>query len=87
VRLVTERGAAAEAAPSSTELLPAWWRDGRRPPHFADLPGEIKAREALTTMALLARSELCVRTDSALSAWAMTLPGQRRTVLVRPVGA
>jgi hypothetical protein len=58
--------------------------DGRRPPHFSDLPGQIKAAEALTTMVLLARSELCVRTDSALSAWAMTLPGSRRTVLVGP---
>lgn len=60
--------------------------DGRRPPHFSDLPGQIKATEALTTMVLLARSELCVRTDSALSAWAMTLPGSRRAVLVRPAG-
>jgi hypothetical protein len=55
-----------------------------RPPHFSDVPGETKASEALATMALLARAQLCVRTESLLSEWAMTLPGQRRVVLVLP---
>ncbi|HEX3830081.1 MAG TPA: hypothetical protein VHV82_22680 [Sporichthyaceae bacterium] len=57
--------------------------DGR-PPHFSDIPGQTKAEEALTTMTLLAGSRLCVRTESLMSEWAMTLPGDRRVVLVGP---
>lgn len=47
------------------------------PPHFADVPGEIKAREALATMLVLAGARVCVRTESYLSAWAETLADAR----------
>jgi hypothetical protein len=64
-----------------------WWlpamavAKGTRPAHFTDVPGEIKASEALTTMTLLARAQLCVRTPSLMSEWAMTLDGRRTVVL------
>jgi hypothetical protein len=55
--------------------------DGR-PPHFLTIPGETKAREALMTMAILARSKLCVRTPSYLSQWAMTLASDQRAIVL-----
>lgn len=56
--------------------------NGTLPPHMANVAGEIKAREALTTMVLLAQSQLCLRTESGLSEWAMTMPGERRAILL-----
>lgn len=44
-----------------------------RPAHFADAPGEVKALEALQTMVMLSRAQVCVRTPSSLSDWASTL--------------
>jgi hypothetical protein len=54
-----------------------------RPPHFMDAPGEVKAREALVTMAALSRAAVCVRTPSFLSAWANTLHPQQRTIRLK----
>jgi hypothetical protein len=56
-------------------------KDGR-PPHFRDLAGELKAREALVTMILLSKAKLCVRSPSFFSAWAATLASHQRVVLV-----
>lgn len=58
---------------------------GGRPPHFSDVPGEIKATEALQTMLVLAGAEVCVRTASLLSEWSQTLaPGHHDYVVVTP---
>ena len=54
----------------------------RKPAHFSDVDGETKAREALTTMVILSRSRLLVRTESLLSDWATTLTDNQRVVLV-----
>ena len=43
------------------------------PAHFSDVPGQIKAKEALQTMLVLAGSTVCVRSSSLLSQWAQTL--------------
>jgi hypothetical protein len=65
-----------------------WWlpivavATNHRPPHFTEAPGETKATEALTTMTLLARSQMCVRTPSLMSEWAMTISGQRPVTVV-----
>lgn len=50
--------------------------------HFSDVSGETKAREALITMAALSRAEICIRTSSFLSEWAMTLSTRNNSVLV-----
>jgi len=55
------------------------------PPHFTDVPGEIKAREALTTMLILARAKLLVKTESHLSEWAATLASDQRVVRMTPL--
>jgi hypothetical protein len=55
------------------------------PPHFTDVPGEIKAREALTTMLILARAKLLVKTESHLSEWAATLANDQRVVRMTPL--
>ena len=54
------------------------------PAHFGDIEGETKAREALTTMIILSRSQLLLKTESLLSDWAMTLANNQRVVLVKP---
>ena len=62
-------------AVSTTHYRPAFRR--------TDIPGEIKAREALVTMVVLSRARLLVKTASLLSAWAMTLADEpQRVVLV-----
>ena len=53
------------------------------PPHFTNVAGEVKAREALVTMLILARSTLLVKTESLLSEWATTLASEQRVVRVR----
>lgn len=53
-----------------------------RPPHFTDVQGEVKAREALVTMVALSRADVCVRTPSYLSAWAHTLNPRQRSVRI-----
>jgi hypothetical protein len=53
------------------------------PPHFSTVGGEIKAKEALTTMLLLGNARVLVRTESYLSAWAHTLNSNQRAVVVR----
>jgi hypothetical protein len=53
------------------------------PPHFRRIAGEVKAREALTTMFILSRAKLVVKTDSLLSDWANTLAANQRVVGVR----
>lgn len=56
---------------------------GSRAAHFSEVNGETKAREALITMVALSRSELCIRTPSFLSEWAMTFSTNRNySVLV-----
>jgi hypothetical protein len=58
--------------------------DGR-PPHFSDVPGEVKATEALQTMLVLSGAQVCVRTASLLSEWSQTLAPQGHDyVLVQP---
>lgn len=57
-----------------------------RPPHFSTVAGETKAREALTTMLLLGRAKLLVKTESLLSDWATTLSDGQRVVRVSPKG-
>jgi hypothetical protein len=56
--------------------------DGR-PPHFAEISGEVKAREALVTMVALSRANLCIRTPSFLSAWSHTLTTGQRTRIIQ----
>lgn len=56
--------------------------DGK-PAHFTNVNGETKAREALTTMIILSRSRLLVKTKSLLSDWATTLTSNQRVVLVK----
>lgn len=56
-----------------------------RPPHFSDVPGDVKAREALGTMVVLGGSRVCVRTESLLSEWASTLSSRSTDfIVVRP---
>lgn len=58
--------------------------DGR-PPHFSEVPGEVKATEALQTMLVLSGAQVCVRTASLLSEWSETLaPRGHDYVLVQP---
>ena len=54
------------------------------PAHFTDLPGEIKAKEALVTMLILAQAAILVKTESLLSDWATTLAAQQQVHLVTP---
>lgn len=51
------------------------------PPHFTDVSGEIKAREALMTMVILSRARLLVKTPSLLSDWATTLADDHQRVV------
>jgi hypothetical protein len=51
------------------------------PPHFLEVDGEIKAREALVTMVALSRARLLVRTESLLPQWAATLAEDQRVVV------
>jgi hypothetical protein len=48
------------------------------------LPGEIKAKEALVTMLILAQAAILVKTESLLSDWATTLAAEQQVHLVTP---
>jgi hypothetical protein len=52
------------------------------PPHFSRVPGDVKAREALTTMLILAHAKVLIKTESLLSDWATTLAQEQRVVRV-----
>ena len=56
---------------------------GSSPAHFSGSSGDTKAREALVTMVVLSRADVCIRTPSFLSEWASTLAPAQESILVR----
>lgn len=60
----------------------AWIFPNAQPAHLTPGNGPAKAREALTTMLVLARCGLCIRTPSNLSRWAQIFDPALPTVLL-----